>query len=173
MKIRKHNSLLSLDLEVMMTVFEASLCDLASASVYPRSEWKRDIAEMRRRASFEGVGFFTKTLPRLGKALDKALCQGQALQTPGFERYPGSQLPKFLRMLFVRVFDADGWERSDASPDAVRSLRQLLLSLSKYQLPSTYEQENKVIEDFVHTDNALTTSYERRHDPGTKTLDHG
>lgn len=153
-----HNSLHCYHLKMMTMVFEASLCNLASASAYPRSEYRQDIAVMRRRAVCEGVSFFTKTLPRLGKALDRALSQGCKLHPEGFGLKGG--LPKFLRTLFARIFDADGWERSDASPDAVRSLRQLLLVFYKYALPSTSKQNNETIESFIQTDISLTQKYQ-------------
>jgi hypothetical protein len=119
-------------------------------------EFKRNVREIERRFSSEGVSFLTKTLPALGKRLDKAL-QGSKLVTPGFAKTKGAEYPSFLGFLFRSVFDDAGYVRTSWSGkvEAVRSLRQLAYFTYKLELPYDEETEKSVLESFVQTEEAL------------------
>lgn len=71
-------------------------------------EQQRDIVEIRHRAAHEGLSFLTKTLPRLGKAIDRSLSDGSILQTANFQWKRGSKLPCFMGTLFSILFEPDG-----------------------------------------------------------------
>lgn len=147
-----HNSLL----DFYIQLYERLHRDVAGASASVRTvEYVRDIAVMRRRVHSEGMSFFTKTLPRLGKSIDLALSSGGKLQFSSFSRKKGTELPAFCWWLFSLIFDSTGRERSDASPEALRQLRQLLFVYYKLKLPYDEETIQKVISDFVATDAAL------------------
>ena len=126
----------------------------ATASVL-EAEYLKDIAAMRQRSSSEGLSFFTKTLPRLGKAVDKALSTGHILQFSSFAKKKGTELPAYCWWLFSMVFDIEGRERSDASPVALKGLRQLLYLFYKLALPYDDETTNRVISDFEANDAAM------------------
>jgi hypothetical protein len=145
---------------VYLGIFLTSLSDVASSSTYPKREYQRDLQEVLKRVCQEGLSFLTKTLPSVARALDKALATGTPLQVCGLKKATGTQLPRFLGWLFKKVFDDFGIERSDASEDdrretaawAVSSLRQLLYTFSKLELPPSEKQVETVINSFKTTD---------------------
>lgn len=128
------------------------------ASAYPaeyREEQRRDLTRLRERFTSEGVGFLTKTLPSLAKAVDTALATGTVLQVPSFGRKKGSKLPRFLGWLIGQVFSSDGVERLDASPLALRHIRQLLYLFYKLELPYAQEVVEDFLDDFKRVDAGL------------------
>lgn len=120
-----------------------------------KQESIRDIAEMRHRGRQEGLGFYTKALPRLAKSLDKALGQGTPFAPCGFKLRPHSTVPKFLGWLFERVFAADGSELQNSDPVAVYYLRQILYFSYKLAVPHTSKQEEETLSNFEHVDSEL------------------
>lgn len=142
------------EFDFYVELFLACHSDVAGPN-YPKQEWELDRREIANRVSAEGVSFLTKTLPRFGKAIDKALSHGSVLSIPGFEKRPGTQIPRFLGSLVEQVFRPDGCERSDASVWALSQLRQLCNLLYKLELPYTDDQEQKVLADFVSVDRTL------------------
>jgi hypothetical protein len=146
-----HNSLL-----FYQEFYEHLHRDVAGAVASVRVvECRKDIAVMLSRSKAEGLSFFTKTLPRLGKAVDLALSTGCKLQFSSFSRKKGTELPAFCWWLFSLVFDDTGRERSDACPMALMYLRQLLSVCYKLKVPYDEQTNNKVITDFVRTDAEL------------------
>lgn len=115
-------------------------------------ELERDIQEIEHRVSSEGMSFLTKTLPAFGKAIDTALSKGTPLSVPGFEKIPGTVIPRFLGALTREVFHACGRERSDASTWSVSALRQFCYLFYKLQIPYEDEQNRAVIDRFIATD---------------------
>jgi len=147
-----HNSLLTFVSEL----FTALHADVASSANVPRVELDRDNRKIATRASSEGLSFYTKTLPRMGKAIDKALSSGEQLQCPFFKKRKGTQIPNLFGYLISRVFDSDGWERSDASPAVLGYLRQLLFVFYKLELQYTDETVSKAISQFVEVDDGCS-----------------
>ncbi|DAD51395.1 RNA-directed RNA polymerase, partial [ssRNA phage Zoerhiza.1_33] len=139
---------------------ERLIIDVAESYASPavKQESKLDIAVMRRRVRREGISFLTKTLPKLGKALDKALSQGTKFAPLGFITKPNSTIPKFLGWLFELVFSDQGEVLSSASPRAVRDLRLCLYILYKLEIPYTDDQEEQVLLAFQATDLGLPSS---------------
>lgn len=149
------------ELKHYVSLLTACYRDVASAPAYPEPELMRDIQEIEHRAYHEGLSFLTKTLPSLAKAVDRALATGQVLQFSRFKKARGTELPRFAWTLFSLVFDGTGRERSDASPWALWSIRNLFYAYYKLELPINEKQKNEVIQLFIRTDNELTTvSYE-------------
>lgn len=141
-------------------------------------EAARDINCLMLRTKAEGISFLTKTLPRLGKAIDYSLATGSRLDVPNFRKEKGSQLPHFMRTLFKLVFSSDGYPLLEDSTEeiprsaadaarteprltavmqskALRAMRQISFLFYKIELPYTKADEDKVISDFVETDNKL------------------
>lgn len=129
--------------------------DIADRFSAPHKESRRDIEEIRHRVHREGLSFLTKALPRLGKALDRALSQGIPFAPPGFSKRPGCTIPKFLGWLFELVFDSSGREKPDSEPKAVKALRELVYLLYKLEIPFTEEQADTVCKQFSLTDAEL------------------
>jgi hypothetical protein len=126
------------------------------AQCYPEfKESRHDLRTMRERVSSEGISFLTKTLPKLGKAIDLALHSDIALQVPGFKKKSGTAIPLFLGWLLERIFLDSGYVRSDPDITALKHVRQLLYFTYKLSLPYDYETERSVIESFVKTEEEL------------------
>lgn len=134
----------------------AMSCDVALSCNRSDTELSRDLVEIQCRLRCEGMPFLTKTLPSLGKALDRALSSGTALSFTGFKASRNEKLPLFMGDLFKQVFDADGLERSDASPQAVMAIRQVTYLFYKLNLPFTSEQEDRVVNEFLEADESLS-----------------
>lgn len=115
--------------------------------------------KVRNRTRSEGLGFLTKTLPRLGKALDRALTGATQLNATklGFDSQTGSELPRFLGEFFNRVFQRDGAILQHPCIESVRILRQILYLFYKYELPYSDDQEQQVIEAFKEAEDNLST----------------
>jgi len=138
----------------------ATLLDVACVCNYPDIERKRDLLEIESRTCREGLSFLTKTLPSFGKAVDLALSTDTPLAILGFKNQKDVPRPRFLAALTSEVFDADNWERSDASPTALRSIRQICYLFYKLQLPLDERLSNDVITRFKNVDSSLRTSYD-------------
>lgn len=118
----------------------------------------RTLRRVRGRLQLEGVGFLTKTLPRLGKAFDRALSSEDPFDATkcGFRSIPGTRLPLFLGEFFVRVFNVNGVVLQTPCVKCVRVIRQVCYLFYKYELPYTDEQEQQVISRFESTEGDLT-----------------
>lgn len=141
-----------LDFQIQLTAH--LLADIANR-VGSSSLTTRDEATLRRRVASEGVSFLTKTLPALGKALDRCLSQSNyPMNYPGFKK-ARSGYPRFLGDLFRRILDPSGIPLVDADPIIVRHVRQICYLWYKYELPYTQEQEAGLESSFIATDASL------------------
>jgi len=170
--------------QVYLAVLRGIYLDMVSANIR-QSEVKRDFLEIRRRTCQEGIGFLTKTLPSLGKSIDRSLASGSNLRFSGFKRNPGTQLPAFGRQLFRLLFNDDGSpiqakdrelptrcetiesptketassNTGDPSREAMimalKALRQICYCFYKLNIPYHENQNKKVLNEFVETDRSL------------------
>lgn len=143
----------SLDHKLVIT---ALLGDVAKQHTnIPAKEFILDAQKVCKRMDMEGMGFLTKTLPSLGKALDRVLASGHTLVCSelGFEPVAeGSCLPILMGGLFKNVLSDDGNVLPSPCVDSVRSLRQVLYCYYKYELPYDPQQERDVIQRFEETE---------------------
>ena len=117
---------------------------------------ERDLETLVSRTQTEGLSFLTKTLPRLGKALDQGMMTTRFSVPREFKRASKySSIPAFLQAYFKRVVDIRGVLREDADPVAVEFVRQICFCLYKLELPYHPEQESSVVENFVRTESEL------------------
>jgi hypothetical protein len=127
--------------------------DIVNVLNIPYKESRRDLIEIESRYSHEGLSFLTKTLPSLGKAIDKALHSESPVSVPStFRRQKGQTTPELFRWLFTKVFDPDGNVAVEADVRCIGALRQLVYFLYKLEIPYTKEQERKLLDDFVNVD---------------------
>jgi len=127
------------------------------AQCYPSTRESRlDLCKLHKRFRGEGISFLTKSLPKLGKALDRALSSNTPLQVTGFSLKPGTSIPRFLGWLIERVFTDNGYVRSDLDITTLKHLRQFLYFTYKLKLPYDNETESSVIESFVQTQQELS-----------------
>ena len=119
------------------------------------------IAYVKKRVSLEGLGFLTKTLPRLAKAFDKVLaCEAQMNAVElGFKPLnSNSKLPRFLGELFTCVLHHDGTALTSPCVTSIRNIRQVLYLFYKYELPYAVSTEQKVLSSFKKTEEDLIES---------------
>lgn len=133
--------------------FALSVLDQDPLGANSRKDLDADRRTMCDRFAKEGLSFLTKTLPRLGKALDLGLVELR-LQVPReFKRaHKCTGIPAFLQAYFRRIFDVNGLLLEDADPNAVKHLRQLLFMFYKLEAPYSDRDEQKVISNFVATE---------------------
>ena len=122
---------------------------------------RKDIESLRARCASEGLSFLTKTLPKLGKALDKGLEDG-TFSLPGeFKHSHQSKYkPAFLQVYFNAVFGDDGHLLDIPNAYAVKHLRQVLFAFYKLKLDYSSSEEEAVLASFKATEaelKALTT----------------
>lgn len=161
----------SLQLETLNSQFEVYLdlivaliqCDPLRAN--RQKDLKHDIETVKSRCYAEGLSFLTKTLPKLGKALDNGLSRTEFLLPREFKHaHDNTSIPAFLQAYFNLVFDESGALLTDASPGAVKHLRQVLFFAYKLELPYSTESESAVMATFVETDRDLKLSDDERLD---------
>lgn len=112
-------------------------------------DW-RDLQTLRERGKSEGVQFFTKTLPLLGKALERGLAHGHfKLPTNFKKKFRNSEIPAFCGSLFADVFRKDGTLLPNFSIYAVYVLRQIAYCVNKVDLPCGAAAEAQVCADFL------------------------
>jgi hypothetical protein len=116
---------------------------------------ERDCDTVRHRTTFEGLSFLTKTLPKLGKALDQGLENSRFSCPKEFRLLKGCSIPAFMQGYFNRVFDSAGYLLDDADPVAVSHIRQVCFLVYKLEVPYSLEQESRVIETFVENEEYL------------------
>lgn len=143
----------SLDYVKVITLVLHDVQNLHSG-VFTHDALQKTLKKVSRRVSHEGMGFLTKTLPRLGKAFDKALAGAAPLNAVdlGFLPMEDSKLPLFLGELFSRVLTSSGELLQTADATCVTSLRQVLYLFYKLELPYEPELEQNVIEKFKQTE---------------------
>jgi hypothetical protein len=133
---------------------------MAHVDVFSHTDLEQTISIVQARLANEGTSFLTKTLPKLGKMLDRALVTGIFPNHCNELRLRTSQcsvLPELLGGLFRSVFNVDGRLLPSPCALSVRALRQLTYCFYKYELPYTTEQEHEVIDQFLQTEGDLAT----------------
>lgn len=104
----------------------------------------RDLLTLVSRFRAEGLSFLTKSLPKLGKALDLGLVEARFNIPRGFKAQKDGSRPAFMQAYFNLVFDESGVLRSEAPPAAVNHLRQVLFFAYKLDVPYHPDQESAV-----------------------------
>lgn len=146
--------------EYLFEILTTLLTDVSKTygAVFNTRSLKLTLAKAKARTESEGISFFTKTLPRFGKALDKALSDETPLDCTSlrFSRYErSSKLPRFLGEFTSRVLSQDGKLLQVPDATCVSVLRQILYPFYKYELPYTDEQELSTIAKFRKTESDL------------------
>lgn len=118
----------------------------------------RDLITLDLRGKREGISFYTKTLPLLGKAFDKAFIKNHfELPTNFVMKYRRGEIPAFCGALFEGVFCRDGTVAHDYEDVySVYVIRQLCYAVNKVDLPYKEEDELRVINDFVRAESEVS-----------------
>jgi len=147
----------TLSSEVVVDHIVALLCDIQClhGEVFTPRAYRLTLSKVKKRFAREGISFATKTLPRLAKALDRALTGEVPLNSTGWRKLPNSQLPIFMGELFQCIFSHDGWILPKPCGNCIERLRDLLYCFYKYEIPYSQEQELSVLESFKRTEDDL------------------
>lgn len=144
-----------------VNLIAALLCDVHKrhGDVFNTRALRLTLSKVRSRVRAEGLGFLTKTLPRLGKAFDKALAEISPLNAVnlGFKPYPNCEFPMLLGELFNDVLNPDGSVLQYPCPTKVGTIREILYCFYKYELPYDTKQEQAVLLKFEKTEEDITS----------------
>jgi hypothetical protein len=123
-----------------------------------QKDLKLDKITLTKRFEKEGLSFLTKTLPKLGKALDAALETGKFMCPTNFRRHKNSAFPCFTRVLLLRIFDVNGFIKDSSliNYSDITELRQLYYAFYKYIVDFTEEQQCLAEQKFSEVDKKLT-----------------
>ena len=128
---------------------------LKEAGDFHQVRIQRDLAYALSRVEEEGLSFLTITLP----AFEKDLLQSISLGSIGSDHFPGFRrsggLPRFLSGFLHRIFDRTGKLMSQPDPSVLRSLRQILLLVSKVELPTSERRDVLALRQYIETDASL------------------
>jgi hypothetical protein len=108
--------------------------------------WRRSWTTFCDRLANEGFSFVTKTLPKLGKAIERGLETGVFQTAPEFGA--AGRIPKFLEEVLTQVFDGSGVLLPTVNKQAVRWLRQFAYFFYKYELDYTSAQLEKAAQKY-------------------------
>jgi len=146
-------------------------------AVYTPAAMLLDLEIVLAGIALNGTEALTKHLPALGRALDRALaeqtqmsqedapfikafglsspCQPEMVER--VKQSPTCQLPLLFRELFQRVFTPEGTVLPNSDVDCVLSIRQLCFTFYKLELPYSLEEEQKVVDQFIKTENDISS----------------
>lgn len=152
METRNQNSLVLQKLQDLTTCF---FRDLQLHHPHLKNSLLRDLKTIISRSDHEGVSFFTSTLPKLSKALLRALENGSFACPTGFAKQKGTELPRFLGGFLKEVLNSDGTLRDSLDQCILTDILQLCGLFYKVELPYTTESVKKVIDNFKEVDYEL------------------
>lgn len=142
----------------LLGVIECLLEDIRYSYPALAGELDRDIIRLRRSAEQRGLHFLVVTLPELGKHLDKCLACGQykSSRLPLTKRVSAEvRVPKFLRALYLLIFEGSGRLRDDYDVEAILFLRQILYVGKKAKIHCGEEAVAAARLQFFDTDMSL------------------
>jgi len=148
-------------LDEYVVVITALLHDVQTlcSDVFSKRAERLTVQKIIKRSTSEGSGFFTKTLPRLCKAFDRALTGDDTFDASslGFKPYTDSKLPIFLGELFARVMSHDGKVLKHPCTRSIQLIRMVTLAFYKYKLPYSVAQTMDVITAFQKAEYEIQT----------------
>lgn len=119
---------------IMTSLMKSLFSDIQETTCVNKRSLRLSLNALEKRVEKEGLGFFTKTLPKLGQSIDQGL-KGFTFSTTAFKLVRGTKLPLFLNGLFKAIFREDGVLTDSPDITAVRLLRQVCFMFYKYDLP--------------------------------------
>jgi hypothetical protein len=139
-----------------LSVLESIFIDLCDCYPHLRRSLKRDFETIESRFAKEGLGFLTIALPKVGKALERALETGKFSTPSGFKRSRGGALPDLFRGLLNLLFDENGTLVDEGKNSfAVQAIRQITLLVYKCNLPYPKDKEDAVVASFIENERYL------------------
>lgn len=142
----------------LMRVLQNIFNDAAYAYPTLRGDFEKDQNRLERLVRHRGIPLLVVDLPAICKHLDRCLSEGSYKLSglPLTKRYSGRVvIPKFLRGLYLRVFDKSGRLLNDYDSQAIFFLRQILLVGKKTKLACSEAAVVNEVDDFVLLDASL------------------
>lgn len=139
---------------VILSLFE----DLRTAYPTLGGEIDRDISRLRRSIEQRGIHLLVVDLPAIGKHLDRCISDGEYkfLGLPLTKRVSKKvRVPKFLRELYLLIFEGSGRLKDDPSVEAILFLRQILFVGKKADLHCGPEAVVAEVQQMLRTDSEL------------------
>jgi hypothetical protein len=140
---------------IELSIIAELLRDISCKGLLTPRQLKLTTARLSSRVEREGLSFLTKTLPRIGKALDRALSSEDPFALPGFQKKPGTSLPLFMGELFEQIFDSTGKVLPDPRVECIAVLRSFCYLFYKYKLPFEQHSSTELVDQFKETDRLL------------------
>jgi hypothetical protein len=142
----------------MMHVFEGLIED--ASDTYPTlvGDFIRDKVRLRNFVDSRGIHAICVDMVAAGKHLDRCLDQGEYKLSglPLTRRFSNRVvIPKFLRGLYLLVFDEAGTLKEDYDVQAIFFLRQILYLGRKASLACSDDAVQKEVKDFIVVDSSL------------------
>ena len=119
---------------------------------YGYTDYNRDLATLRKRFLTQGIGFIQKSLPDLFSNTLRYLETGVS-DYPGFRLQKGTKHPRFMRKLFVLIYDCTASD--EAQTQAVKILYQLCVAFKKLEGPYPTRVLRDSVANFVENDKKL------------------
>lgn len=116
---------------------------------------RKDHETLRMRTAHEGLSFITKTLPLMGKALQRGIGIGCFTCPSNFATIGRSAIPQFLGSYFSKVFDTDGSLLDNACAVSVMVIEQICFYANKADIGHLPVKPDAVLENFLSTENEL------------------
>lgn len=131
-----------------------------ACQIYPtlEVEFERDLIRLHAMVEARGIRLFLADLPAIGKHFDRCLADGEynRSELPLTGRYSNRVvIPKFLRGLYLLVFNPDGSLRKTPDTEAIFFLRQLFYVGKKVVFPCPDHAVDDAVKDFVDIEAAL------------------
>lgn len=144
--------------EELLSLWECLVRDAITRFPATQVDFDRDIIRLRKAVGQRGITTLVVDLPALGKHLDRCLDSGE-YKASGLPLSRGIskavQIPKFLRGMYLLVFNGDGTLKGDLEHDAVFFLRQLLYFGKKTSLSCPPSAVASEVASFVDVDSRL------------------
>lgn len=139
-------------------VFTALLRDAVVAFPTLETEFEKDLSRLQRLVQSRGIRVYLVDLPAAGKHLDRCLTNGEYILSglPLTKRFSGRVvIPKFLRGLYLLIFNESGTLKEDYNVEAVVFLRQILYFAKKATFSCSDEAVEHEVLNFFDTDRSL------------------
>ncbi len=142
----------------MSTFFRSLIEDCLKAYPALGAELERDLNRLLSLVEKRGIGVFLRDLPSVGKHFDRCLSNGEYKLSglPLTKRYSNRVvIPKFLRGLYLLVFNETGLLKEDYDVMAIKFIRQLTLVYKKATIPCSEEAVQDEVLEFFTVDRTL------------------
>jgi hypothetical protein len=139
-------------------VFVALFRDATIAFPTLRTEFESDLTRLQGLVEHRGIRVYLLDLPAVGKHLDRCLTNGQYSLSglPLTKRYSNRVvIPKFLRGLYLLIFNESGSLKENYNVEAVVFLRQILFVAKKATFNCSPEAVEDEVLNFYETDKSL------------------